>query len=86
MTGKKFSVTYDSVESLKQGHLTELPGQAANYEYIPKEVLQKLLVSFHLWYAEGVFNFEYGTTLNDKFPDIKPLKVKEMIDRAWKKE
>ncbi|CAI6026622.1 unnamed protein product [Clonostachys chloroleuca] len=84
--GKKFSVTYDSVESLKQGHLTELPGQAANYEYIPKEVLQKLLVSFHLWYAEGVFNFEHGTTLNDKFPDIKPLKVKEMIDRAWKKE
>ncbi|CAH0055971.1 unnamed protein product [Clonostachys solani] len=84
--GKKFTVTYDSIESLKQGHLTELPGQAANYNQIPKEVLQKLLVSFHLWYAEGVLNYELGTTLNDKFPEIKPLKAKEMIDRAWKKQ
>ncbi|CAG9984469.1 unnamed protein product [Clonostachys byssicola] len=83
--GKKFSVTYDSLENLKQGHLTELPGQTATYSQIPKEVLQKILISFNIWYATGVFNYEVGTTLNDKFPDIKPLTAKELIDRAWKK-
>ncbi|KAK1532043.1 uncharacterized protein CCOS01_04026 [Colletotrichum costaricense] len=35
--GKKFYVTYDSVQKLQSGEITELLGQVAAYSYFPKQ-------------------------------------------------
>ncbi|KAJ0119539.1 hypothetical protein J7T55_013742 [Diaporthe amygdali] len=82
--GEKFTVVYDSVEKLKAGDITELPGQVAAYSYFPKEWTQKLFSVFGLWVTEGVFEFPDHKALNHQFPDIKVTTVKEMLDKAWR--
>ncbi|KAK4158961.1 isoflavone reductase [Cladorrhinum sp. PSN259] len=86
--GVKFDVVYDNVENLKKGQVTELPGQKALYEFIPKEALQGLAAVFGIWFAEGQIDLKPGdhgqTFLNEKV-GIETLKVKEMLEKAWKK-
>jgi hypothetical protein len=85
--GTKFSVTSDSVEKLKAGQATELPCQVAEYQFMPKEVVQQWAVMFGLLFETGVFNIPPPSTktLNEVFPEIKPLKVKDILDGEWKK-
>jgi hypothetical protein len=82
--GEKFTVTYDSVEKLKSGKITELPGQVAAYSYFPREWTQKLYSVFGLWATDGVFDFPDHKALNHRFPDIKVTTAKEMLDKAWR--
>jgi len=85
MTGTKFNVAYDSLEKLQKGETTELPGQAVLYPYFPKEAMHGMLASFGVWFDKGLFDFAGAKFLNEAFPDIKPLKMKEMLEKAWKK-
>ncbi|WAO90212.1 NAD(P)-bd-dom domain-containing protein [Fusarium falciforme] len=82
--GEKFTVTYDSVEKLKAGSITELPGQVAAYSYFPKEWTQKLFSAFGIWVTESIFDFPDEKLLNKQFPDIKVTTVQEMLQSAWK--
>ncbi|KAF9634761.1 hypothetical protein BFW01_g5656 [Lasiodiplodia theobromae] len=82
--GEKFTVTYDSVNKLEKGEITELPGQVAAYSYFPKEWVQKLFSVFGLWVTRGVFDLPTENALNKRFPGIKVTTVKEMLDQAWK--
>jgi hypothetical protein len=66
--------------------VTELPANVEAYAFLPKKVLQGLASTFGLWFAEGVVDYTPEKTLNDDFPEIKPLKVKEMVNLAWKKD
>ncbi|OLN93245.1 Isoflavone reductase IRL 2-like protein [Colletotrichum chlorophyti] len=85
--GTKFSVTYDSVEKLKTGEVTELPSQFHAYPFFPKAALQGLVSTFGLWFEDGSFDLPpAGTkTLNEVFPDIKPWTVKNLLETAWKR-
>ncbi|KAK7417725.1 hypothetical protein QQX98_004381 [Neonectria punicea] len=80
---EKFIVTYDSVEKLQSGEITELPGQVAAYSYFPKEWVQKLFSVFGYWVTEGVFDFPEEKALNKLFPDIKVTTVKDMLNQSW---
>lgn len=73
------------MEKLKSGQVTELPGQVPLYQFIPKQVLQGLAAAFGLLFDNGEFDMKPQSFLNEKFPEIKPLKVKELLDRAWRK-
>jgi len=44
--------------------------------------------AFGMWFETGVFDLQPkgGKFLNESFPEIKPMKVGEMLNRAWKKE
>lgn len=84
--GTKFNVAYDSVEKLKLGQTTELPAQVPSYPFFPKEPQQAMAAAFGLWFEHGICDLKPTKAfLNETFPDIKPLKVKEMLDKAWKK-
>jgi hypothetical protein len=71
------------LEKLEQFQVTELPSQVAMYQWVPKEVMQPLFAIFGKWFAQGVFQSPPDKRLNDKFPEIKPMKMKEMIETAW---
>lgn len=81
--GVKFEVAYDSVEDLTASRITELPGHAASYDKFPKERLQWFLAIFELWMATGRARVPREGSLNEMFPDIKPLTVREMMERYW---
>ncbi|KAK1502121.1 hypothetical protein CTAM01_05559 [Colletotrichum tamarilloi] len=81
--GKKFHVTYDSVQKLQSGEITELPGQVAAYSYFPKQWAQQLFSTFGFWVTEGLFDFPKDRALNQVFPQLKVTGVKEMLQNSW---
>ncbi len=83
--GEKIEVTYDSVELLKSGKITELPGHVYAYDFFPKEALQGMLSQFGLLFEQGVFDFQPEQSLNDLFPEIKPKSARDVLEIGWKK-
>ncbi len=81
--GSKFAVSYDSATKLASGTITELPAHVAAYTVIPKPFLQGLLSQFGLLVIAGAFDLPAGKLLNARFPEIEPLKVKDIIG-TWK--
>lgn len=82
--GTKFDVTYDSIELMKSGKVTELPGHVPDYAYYPKEQVQAIVAGFQLLFEEGHLDFKPKQTLNDLFPDIRAVTAKEMFEMGWK--
>lgn len=81
--GGKFSVTYDSLEKLEKGEMTELPFHTSLYGYVPKAELQSKFALFGLYTVHGLFYLPEERTLNKKFPQIKTMTVAEVIN-SWK--
>ncbi|KAL6401271.1 hypothetical protein AUP68_15138 [Ilyonectria robusta] len=81
--GVKFKVTYDSVETLKSGSITELPSHPYLYPFFPKEQLQGLLASMELLFECGLFDFKPQRTINQSFPNVKAKTIKELLTEAW---
>ncbi|KAL1854598.1 hypothetical protein Plec18170_004688 [Paecilomyces lecythidis] len=82
--GIKFDVTYDSVELLRAGKITELPSHRLTYEHFPKEALQATFATFGILFEEGQLDFKPKQTLNDLFPNIIPVSAKQMLEIGWK--
>ncbi|KFZ17630.1 hypothetical protein V502_04503 [Pseudogymnoascus sp. VKM F-4520 (FW-2644)] len=80
----KFDVTYDSLDLLRSGKVTELPSHPYAYEYIPKVALQGILATFGILFEEGQFDFKPKQTVNELFPNINPISAKEMLEIGWK--
>lgn len=81
--GTKFTVVYDSVDKLKTGEVTELPGYEASYKTYPKAFLLKVLSVFGLSIVQGLLDLPEESSLNKRFPALQTTKVKEIVD-AWK--
>lgn len=84
MTGTKITVSYDSVERLSKGEVTELPSHLQSYKHFPKEALQAILSAFGLWFDDGSIHLTAEKTLNQQLPeDVQPRKVNELLKEAW---
>ncbi|KAF2146398.1 uncharacterized protein K452DRAFT_341044 [Aplosporella prunicola CBS 121167] len=82
VTGSNFTVQYDGMEKLKRFEVTELPSHVPLYESFPKQRLQWFLAIFETWMADGTSNV--APELNQRFPHIKPLTVRAMLEQHWK--
>ncbi|WKT54474.1 NmrA-like domain [Fusarium oxysporum f. sp. vasinfectum] len=82
--GVKFTVTYDSVDDLSAGKVTELPSHPPAYAVFPKEALQGFLAGFGLLAVNGALNLKPERTLNQDFGSIKPQTVKELLALSFK--
>lgn len=82
--GSEFDVYYDDIEKLKRYEITELPGHVALYTHYPKKVFQRFMSTFELWTADGTSCIPKKGSLNELFPDIKTLTVREMLELYWK--
>ncbi|RAH72544.1 uncharacterized protein BO66DRAFT_427032 [Aspergillus aculeatinus CBS 121060] len=78
--GRKFSVVYDSPEEINQGQVTvpAVPEGCTEAEAHEVTVLVSRLT------IAGVFDLPVEGRLNARFPEIKPVKVKEFLVDAWK--
>ncbi|RKK31761.1 hypothetical protein BFJ71_g15057 [Fusarium oxysporum] len=84
-TGDKFEVTYDSVDLLKSGKITELPSHEALYPFFPKPELQGMLAQFGILFDQGAMDFQPEKSLNDIFPEIKTVTARDVLEIACKK-
>lgn len=81
--GAKFEVTYDSLDTLKERKVTELPSHKAVYGYFPKDDVQGMLASFGILFEQGFFDVKPEKSLNERFPEIKARGVRELVQEAW---
>jgi hypothetical protein len=81
--GSKFTVSYDSLQKLKEGRVTELPSHHTAYPYFPKPILQSVFSKFGIYVITGLFDMPEEKSLNKQFPEIKTKSVREVIS-AWK--
>ncbi|KAJ5747947.1 uncharacterized protein N7511_009643 [Penicillium nucicola] len=80
-TGKKFSVTYDNVDKIKSGDVT-VPVQPEGVDYSTDELKETTALVSRLT-INNVFQLP-GNRLNAQFPEIKPIKMREFLHKAWK--
>ena len=76
-------MTYDPVEKLQRGEVTELPSHKDLYKYFPRPMLGALLSKFGLWTVNGLMQLSKEGSLNERFPDIKTRSVREILG-VWK--
>lgn len=77
-----FQVTYDSKESIKNGQVT-IPPMPEGNPYSPEDLQEMTALVSRLTIA-GVFKLPAENRLNDKFPDLQPVKMKQFLQEAWK--
>lgn len=82
-TGSKFNVTFDDVEKLEKGEVTELPSHTTVYGFFPKSLLQDYFSKFSLYIIAGLFDIPADKSLNKLFPEVKTTTVKDVLD-LWK--
>lgn len=68
--------------------MSELPGHEAMFANIPapKAVMKKVMSAYGLWAESGGFNLDESKALNNVFPEIKPISVREFLEDAWGNE
>ncbi|KAJ4102383.1 hypothetical protein NW760_010218 [Fusarium oxysporum] len=81
--GSKFTVSYDALEKLQKGEVTELPSHRESYGFFPKPALRGFLSLLGRYVVEGRFDIPADKALNAKFTEIQTLKVKEAIE-LWR--
>ncbi|GFF28440.1 hypothetical protein IFM58399_01978 [Aspergillus lentulus] len=80
--GVKFQVTYDSKGSIKDGQVTIPPMPEGNLS--SSEELKEMTALVSRLTIAGVFKLPDENRLNDKFPDIQPVKMKQFLQGVWK--
>ncbi|OGE48738.1 hypothetical protein PENARI_c026G06160 [Penicillium arizonense] len=80
-TGKKFDVTYDSADKIKSGDVT-VPVQPEGVDSSTDE-LKEITALVSRLTINNVFKLP-GDRLNAQFPEVKPIKMREFLHKAWK--
>ncbi|PYI05406.1 NAD(P)-binding protein [Aspergillus sclerotiicarbonarius CBS 121057] len=83
--GTKFTIHHDSMEKLQQFEITELPGHRALYQHFPRKAFQWFMAIFELFTADGSSRIAREGALNERFPDIQTLTVRELLEKYWQK-
>jgi hypothetical protein len=87
--GVKFRVTYDSLDKLKSGEVTPIPGNKAHAalystpEFDAYPLILSMFAGIGAAMASGDLDIPEGESLNAQFPDIKTTKAVEFIDKYW---
>ena len=65
--------------------MTELPSQRELYSVFPEEVVRAITSRFGIWIERGDLDFDERISLNQQLPEIKALKFREFLEKAWTK-
>ncbi|KAK0385385.1 hypothetical protein NLU13_7861 [Sarocladium strictum] len=82
--GRQFNISYDDVNKLANGDITELPNHKDNYHQFPREELRAMYASIGLSMARGAFDLDLSQSVHLRHPDLKMLTVKAMLQNIWR--
>ncbi|EEU35743.1 uncharacterized protein NECHADRAFT_44399 [Fusarium vanettenii 77-13-4] len=80
-----FDVEYDSIEKLQASQITELPSHVSSYGLYPKELMQFLMAGLERAMVAGKLNLPDERALNRLHPDIKMVKIEDMLRENWRR-
>ncbi|KAJ3544411.1 hypothetical protein NM208_g3069 [Fusarium decemcellulare] len=81
--GCQFDVEYDSIEKLQSWQITELPSHVSSYGLYPKELMQFLMAGLERAMVAGMLDLPDEKALNRSHPDIKMVKIEDMLRENW---
>ncbi|KAH7062240.1 hypothetical protein B0J12DRAFT_707624 [Macrophomina phaseolina] len=77
-----FELTYDDVEELREGKVTELPANRSRYAIVPKDLMDGLRCVCGIASVEGWYNFP-GDTVRQLFPEMRTTRFEALMRRCW---
>ncbi|EFR02912.1 hypothetical protein MGYG_05913 [Nannizzia gypsea CBS 118893] len=80
--GTKFEVSYDSLEKVKKNESTPLP-QSDKVVY-PPEIISWIVSYMSQVVVIDGFSLPKENRVNNMFPDVKPVAMREFLAKAWK--
>lgn len=78
--GRKFQVTYDSLEQIQSGDVT-VPPQPVGMESSSDELKEMTALVSRLT-VNNVFQLP-NDRLTARFPEVKPMVMREFLQKAW---
>lgn len=82
VTGTKWDITYDTIDKLEKGQATVLQQPEGSYEF-PPEFIQPLVVEFSMLAVRVNMDVSKDGLRNHEFPQIHPIGVEELMQKAW---
>ncbi|KAJ5090589.1 hypothetical protein N7532_009273 [Penicillium argentinense] len=79
--GEKFKVTYDSLDRIKAGNVTN-PPMPSDLGCTEEELTEVTALVSRLT-VKGVFDLPKENCLNSRFPEVQPITMKKFLEKAW---
>ncbi|KAF2182304.1 hypothetical protein K469DRAFT_586804, partial [Zopfia rhizophila CBS 207.26] len=79
----KFGVKHGTLGGLQNGHVTIFKQPERTYLDVTDDEMRHLLVGFGMCIIKAVFDLKTYEAANSEFPSIRPIKGKELLERAW---
>lgn len=74
---------HDSEADLRAGRVSMLPSYSKMFP-LPEAGIQALLSTAGMWFVNKELDLNPQHALNNDFPEIKPMKVKDFLESSWK--
>lgn len=80
--GDEFTVVYDTLEDIKAGKATPVSPNGASYNGIDPTTMAAML---GIAVVEGAVKIPLNNRLNERYPEIKPMRLEHLLKMAWSK-
>lgn len=80
----KFKVVYDDLDKLKRGEAAQLPSQTWFYSAFPRKFAGAICSTFRVWVDHRDLDLDESMSPNKKFPELKTMKLNEILEKACK--
>ncbi|OQE16751.1 hypothetical protein PENSTE_c023G04181 [Penicillium steckii] len=81
--GEKFDVTYDGIDQIEKGNVTN-PPMPSDLGYSEEELTEVTALVSRL-VINGVFDLPKENRLNALFPEVNPITMKELLEKSWRR-
>ncbi|KAJ5480850.1 hypothetical protein N7539_006744 [Penicillium diatomitis] len=78
--GRTWLIAYDSIEMIDSGHVTvpDMPDSTMS-----QKELEEMTALVSRLTVNGVFDLPKENRMSDRFPQVRPMKVKEFLGQCW---
>ncbi|KAG9191604.1 hypothetical protein G6011_10338 [Alternaria panax] len=81
-TSAKWEITYDCIEKLEQGQATLFEQPDGSYG-LPEDATRGMMAEFGIMAVKRVMDITGQGLRNDVFPEVHPISVEALIQKAW---
>ncbi|CAN9100423.1 unnamed protein product [Alternaria alternata] len=82
VTGEKWEVTYDPIDKLEQGQATLFEQPEGSYA-LPEDATRSMMAEFGVMAVKGIMDITGEGLRNDVFPEVHPITVEALMQKAW---
>ncbi|RYN45251.1 hypothetical protein AA0114_g9239 [Alternaria tenuissima] len=82
VTGEKWEVTYDPIDKLEQGQATLFEQPEGSYG-LPEDATRSMMAEFGVMAVKGIMDITGEGLRNDVFPEVHPITVEALMQKAW---